>query len=172
MCLGVPGIIRERWQEADGQLLARGDFGGEEKVIRLNYLPELRPGDWVITHAGFALTELSAEDARQTLETMRDVGLLPELEDSWLAANFMKRVSLGLPLLPDNPEWHGDVCITCSDQGIPAEILTVPGGPLDLARVRTATGEEDVDVMLVGPVEVGDMVLVHGGTALTRLELA
>lgn len=79
MCLGIPGIIRERW-ESDGALLARGDFAGEERVIRLNYLPELAIGDWVITHAGFALTKLTEEDAAETLRTMRQVGLLPEQE--------------------------------------------------------------------------------------------
>jgi hydrogenase expression/formation protein HypC len=78
MCLGVPGIIQERWEE-DGALLARADFAGEERVIRLNYLPDLEVGQWVITHAGFALTMLTEEDAAQTLRTMRAVGLLPEL---------------------------------------------------------------------------------------------
>jgi len=77
MCLGVPGIIRERWEEA-GALLARGDFAGEERTIRLNYLPDLRVGDWVITHAGFALTRLTPADAAETLRTMHSVGLLPE----------------------------------------------------------------------------------------------
>jgi len=75
MCLGVPGRITERWEE-DGALLARGDFVGEERVIRLNYLPDLTIGEWVITHAGFALTRLTEEDAMETIRTMREVGLL------------------------------------------------------------------------------------------------
>lgn len=77
MCLGVPGRILERWED-DGALLARGDFAGEQRTIRLNYLPDLAVGDWVITHAGFALTRLSPEDAAETLRTMRAVGLLEE----------------------------------------------------------------------------------------------
>lgn len=81
MCLGVPGKILERWEEG-GALLARGDFAGEEKVVRLNYLPGLEVGAWVITHAGFALTELTAEDAAETLRTMRQVGLLPDPGDA------------------------------------------------------------------------------------------
>ena len=36
MCLGVPGRIIERWQADDGALLARADFVGEVRVIRLN----------------------------------------------------------------------------------------------------------------------------------------
>ena len=76
MCLGVPGQIRERWTDAEGALLARTDFVGEERVIRLNYLPDLAVGDWTIVHAGFALTRLDEAEAHKTIAMMRDVGLL------------------------------------------------------------------------------------------------
>jgi hydrogenase maturation factor len=36
--------------------------------------------------------------------------------------------------------------------------------------VRTATGEEAVDVSLLGDVAPGDLVLVHAGSAITRIE--
>ena len=36
------------------------------------------------------------------------------------------------------------------------------------ALVRTAGGQETIDVTLVAPVSVGDLVLVHAGAALTR----
>lgn len=61
-----------------------------------------------------------------------------------------------------------EVCITCSDEGRLGEVLVAPAGPLDPALVRTATGEEMVDVTLVAPVVAGDLVLVHAGAALTR----
>lgn len=77
MCLGVPGRIVERWEE-EGALLARADFVGEERVIRLNYLPDLAVGDHVIVHAGFALTRLDPEEAAKTIALMREVGLLAE----------------------------------------------------------------------------------------------
>jgi len=37
------------------------------------------------------------------------------------------------------------------------------------ARVRTPTGVEEIDVALVGDVDPGDLLLVHAGSALTRL---
>jgi hydrogenase maturation factor len=55
-------------------------------------------------------------------------------------------------------------CITCSDEGVLGEIVTVGGGTE--ARVRTAKGVEVIDVALVGDVGPGDLVLVHAGTAL------
>jgi len=76
MCLGVPGRITDRWQQADGALLAHADFAGEVRVIRLNYQPDLQVGDWTIVHAGFALTRLDEVEAGRTLALLRDVGLL------------------------------------------------------------------------------------------------
>jgi hydrogenase expression/formation protein HypC len=81
MCLGVPGEIREIWEDG-GARYGRADFVGEERVIRLNYLPDLRVGDWTIVHAGYALTRLTPEDAARTIETMRSVGLLEDAPDT------------------------------------------------------------------------------------------
>lgn len=78
MCLGVPGRILQRWEADDGQLLARADFDGELRVIRLNYLPDLDVGDYTIVHAGFALTRIDEAEADRTLAVMREVGLLAE----------------------------------------------------------------------------------------------
>ena len=76
MCSGVPGRIIERWQADDDALLARADFVGEVRVIRLNYLPDLTVGDDTIVHAGFALTRLDEAAADKTIAQMRGVGLL------------------------------------------------------------------------------------------------
>ena len=59
-----------------------------------------------------------------------------------------------------------DRCVTCSDEGRVAEIISVSGSE---AAVRTARGVERVDIGLVAPVEVNDMVLVHAGIALTSI---
>lgn len=76
MCLGVPGRILDRWQEPDGQLLARADFVGEVRLIRLNYLPDLDVGDYTIVHAGYALTRIDEAEADKTIALMRSVDLL------------------------------------------------------------------------------------------------
>ncbi|MGI8761492.1 MAG: HypC/HybG/HupF family hydrogenase formation chaperone [Jatrophihabitantaceae bacterium] len=62
-----------------------------------------------------------------------------------------------------------EVCITCSDEGRPAEVIVPPSGSFGTALVRTATGEEQIDTTLVGDVRPGDLVLVHAGVALTRV---
>jgi hypothetical protein len=58
------------------------------------------------------------------------------------------------------------VCITCSDEGRLAEVVE---GAADAATVRTASGIEQVDVSLVGPVHRDDLLLIHAGTALDRV---
>jgi hydrogenase maturation factor len=67
-------------------------------------------------------------------------------------------------------ECTGEACITCGDEGRICEVIAPPATPLDLALVRTAAGQESVDVTLVAPVAAGDLILVHAGVALTRLE--
>jgi hypothetical protein len=61
-----------------------------------------------------------------------------------------------------------DACITCSDEGHLGEVVTPSAD--DTARVRTARGLEDVTTTLVGPVDAGDLLLVHAGAALSKLD--
>jgi hypothetical protein len=69
-------------------------------------------------------------------------------------------------LLKD-PECGEAVCVTCSDEGRLGEVETASAD--GLARVRTARGLEDVVTTLVDPVATGDLVLVHAGTAISRV---
>lgn len=61
-----------------------------------------------------------------------------------------------------------DVCITCSDEGRLAEVAL----PLDDAQALVLAGgqAETIDTTLVGDLSVGDLVVVHAGTAITVLE--
>jgi hypothetical protein len=57
----------------------------------------------------------------------------------------------------------GSVCITCSDEGRPAEVVSVEG---DEALVRTPEGQERIDVSLIEAPAPGDLVLIHAGFAI------
>jgi hypothetical protein len=61
-----------------------------------------------------------------------------------------------------------DVCITCGDEGRLGEVEGLHGA--SGATVRTASGPVDVDTTLVGPVAPGDLLVVHAGTAIGRME--
>ena len=79
MCLGVPGRIEVVWTD-QGALMAEADFVGERRKVCLDYLPDLVVGDYVIVHAGYALTRLTEESARETVRMMVDLGLLDAAE--------------------------------------------------------------------------------------------
>ena len=61
-------------------------------------------------------------------------------------------------------------CVTCSDDGVLAEVQTVDG--TGAAVVRTALGTETIDVSLVAPVTADELVLVHAGTAIAKVGIA
>jgi hydrogenase expression/formation protein HypC len=58
-------------------------------------------------------------------------------------------------------------CITCGDTAVPLTVVSIADAD---ARCRDAAGlEECVAVELVGPVRVGDQLLVHAGVAIEVL---
>jgi hydrogenase expression/formation protein HypC len=76
MCLAVPGRIVEITGEDPLFRSARVDYGGVVKEACLAYVPEAVVGDFVIVHAGFALTLLDEAEALKTLEELRALGEL------------------------------------------------------------------------------------------------
>lgn len=65
------------------------------------------------------------------------------------------------------PECTETVCVTCSDEGRLGEVVTASTD--EIAAVRTARGVETVVTTLIDPVAAGELVLVHAGTAISRL---
>lgn len=78
------------------------------------------------------------------------------------------------PGLLREPECTDEVCITCSDDGCLAEVIDSPGSPgcpggVGGVVARTAEGTVTVDTSLVGPVDAGDLLLVHAGLAISKV---
>ncbi|MGA9677162.1 MAG: HypC/HybG/HupF family hydrogenase formation chaperone [Mycobacterium sp.] len=66
------------------------------------------------------------------------------------------------------PECPETVCVTCSDEGRLGEVVAPPVD--GMARVRTARGTENVVATLIDPVAAGELILVHAGTAISRVD--
>ena len=66
------------------------------------------------------------------------------------------------------PDCTEEVCVTCSDEGRLGEVVSASGD--GSATVRTARGIENVITALIGPVAAGDLLVVHAGTAISRLD--
>jgi len=63
MCLGIPGRVIDI--ENDELRMGRVEFGGVVKEACLAYVPEAHAGDYVIVHAGFAISRVDEAQARQ-----------------------------------------------------------------------------------------------------------
>ncbi|OII65449.1 Ni/Fe hydrogenase formation protein [Streptomyces sp. CC53] len=83
MCLAVPGRV----VAVDGgtdPLTGLVDFGGVQKSVCMEYVPDVAVGEYVIVHVGFALQRLDEESARASLELFGQLGLLDEeFGDAW-----------------------------------------------------------------------------------------
>ena len=83
MCLAVPGAVLETWTK-DGTTMARVDFGGVEKEVCCEFVPDIQVGEYTIVHVGFALQRLDEESAMQSLALYRKLGALEEeFGDQW-----------------------------------------------------------------------------------------
>ena len=79
MCLGVPGRVVDTFVEHD-VLMGKVDFGGIAKRVCLEHVPDVRPGDYVLVHVGFALTRLDEAEARRVFEFLEAMDQLDELD--------------------------------------------------------------------------------------------
>ena len=62
-------------------------------------------------------------------------------------------------------------CITCSDEALQVRVLYVDHEN-GLAQVTLNGAEEKIDISLVENIAPGDVLLVHGGVAITRVDEA
>lgn len=63
----------------------------------------------------------------------------------------------------------GQRCLTCSDEMVPVIVIGLDQDA-GLALVEVSGQREEIDITLVEDVAVGDLLLVHGGVAIARLE--
>jgi len=79
MCLAVPGKVTRITGEEPMTRMGRIDFGGVIKEASLAFVPEALVGDYVIVHAGFALSRVDEEEAKKVFEYLRQIDELGDL---------------------------------------------------------------------------------------------
>lgn len=80
MCLGVPGRVVEISDDPLGMTMGKVDFSGIVKEVCLAYVPEVKPGDYVVVHVGFAISIVDEAEAQEVFEFLRQMDELAELE--------------------------------------------------------------------------------------------
>ncbi len=74
MCLAVPGMIVEVMDSGDAvDRKGKIDFGGIRKEASLAFTPEAGCGDYVLVHAGFALSVVDPDEAQRIFETLSEL---------------------------------------------------------------------------------------------------
>ncbi len=68
MCLGVPGVVIEIEENT-----AVVDFDGIRLRVDTFLVPDVRPGDFVIVHAGSIIAKLSEEEAMEVISAWREL---------------------------------------------------------------------------------------------------
>jgi len=76
MCLAVPGKVIEVRPNELGVTMGTVGFGGIRKEVCLAYVPEVRVGDYVIVHVGFAIHTIDDDEAQAVFRTLRELGEL------------------------------------------------------------------------------------------------
>ena len=66
MCIAAPAKIVEIDTESN---ICAADFGGVRQNAKLDLLPDVEVGDYVLIHAGYAIEKLSEEAAKESLES-------------------------------------------------------------------------------------------------------
>jgi hydrogenase expression/formation protein HypC len=82
MCLAIPGKVISISGEDPLLRLGRIDFSGVVKEACLAYVPEAKAGDFVIVHAGFALSKVDEAEAQKIFEYLRQMDEPDELKAS------------------------------------------------------------------------------------------
>jgi hydrogenase expression/formation protein HypC len=93
MCLAIPGRIIEV-TDAENRL-ARVDVAGVQRNVNIGLLDAdgtggVGPGDWVLIHVGFALSQVDEDEAHATLELLKGMGAEYEQELEELKASLIE----------------------------------------------------------------------------------
>jgi hydrogenase expression/formation protein HypC len=69
MCLGIPAKVIQIEESKIGKV----EYLGTKIKTNLTLLEDVQVGDWVIVHAGFAISKLNEEEAKETFSLLREI---------------------------------------------------------------------------------------------------
>ena len=78
MCLAVPGRIVDLEGSDPAFRSATVDFCGVRKMVNLSFTPDVVAGDFVLVHAGVAITQIDEAAAARTYRYLAETGALEE----------------------------------------------------------------------------------------------
>jgi hydrogenase expression/formation protein HypC len=78
MCLGIPAKLIEVHGDDPLTRTGKASCGGVVREIYLAGCPEAQVGDYVVVHAGFAISRLDVDEANRVFDYLRDIAATSE----------------------------------------------------------------------------------------------
>lgn len=103
MCLAIPGKLIDIQEDPYGVLMGRANFGGIVKQVCLQYTPEVKPGDYVLVHVGFALGKVDEAEAQRTYRMLEEMEQLNELDGPEIEEDKHPNQTASAVVKPENP---------------------------------------------------------------------
>ena len=76
MCLAIPGKVVAWLQREPPFAQADVEFGGVRRQVCMACVPEAAEGDFVLVHAGIAISRIDPEEAARVLEILEELELV------------------------------------------------------------------------------------------------
>ena len=78
MCLAIPGKILSIERTDPLMHIGRVNFGGVVKEVNLSFVPDAEVDDYVIVHAGFAISRVDVDEAQRVFEYLDEIESMME----------------------------------------------------------------------------------------------
>lgn len=72
MCLAIPGKVVSI-ERGSQPVMGMVSFGGIQKQVCLEWVPEVAIGEYVIVHVGFAISTMDEAEAQETLDILNSM---------------------------------------------------------------------------------------------------
>ncbi|WP_058235429.1 HypC/HybG/HupF family hydrogenase formation chaperone [Devriesea agamarum] len=142
MCFAIPGRVLSVADDATGNRRALVDIVGEQREASLAWIPDIEVGEWVIIHAGYAMTRVPPEQAESIIADMQnlhllasehDEGLKPTIAGRGLSNSTGRGLSVGearAPIDADlaNPHRAGEAECGAADDDLPDQPAALENG--------------------------------------------
>lgn len=71
MCLAIPVQVKEILPDD----MAKVTLDGVAKIVSIALVDDVKPGDYLVLHVGYALAKIDPEEAERTLALLREAAL-------------------------------------------------------------------------------------------------
>lgn len=73
MCLSIPGKVVSIDESVPGLKMGKVNFAGVGKDVCLQWLDDVKIGDYVLVHVGFALNKVDEKEALSTMKMLKEL---------------------------------------------------------------------------------------------------